>query len=298
MLIITGCVGERSILASPSFNSFQPQCFFKTIDYNYDFFTGFGSLQQQRIINLDDETNVVTGSDSVGDEIRIQTGIMRFKSVVHILSPDVWYRRVEHEDDRTSSRIKRAVDYQVPEVTARQDGETRIVKWGLASGPLVISKYNIYRTFTTLVSFDVTRLEPIATVAAGPNRQWRDDCRTSEASVRYAVTAVDVSTREHTEHVVPSPFLPLVGSFDNVGDIKYPMPDLVPCCVVCHDIAFDSDLQEFLLVYDCDGDGDGYGDDVFAVRLDSFGSNIGSARRVSATVTGSVSLILYTVYCT
>lgn len=195
---------------------------------------------------------------------------------------------LEDEEFDLATRSRRSAQYQVGGVSARQDGEARIVSWNHATGPQPVTRYNIYRTFTTAVPFDVTQLDPIATVSSSQPRQWRDTCRTEEASVRYAVTAVDVLGAEHTSSVVSSQLLPLVGSFVSSTPLKYPIVSIQQCCVVCHDMVFNPDRSEFLLAYDCDNDGDGNGDDVFVSRLDYSGDTIEAARSIKASVQGTV----------
>jgi hypothetical protein len=110
-------------------------------------------------------------------------------------------------------------------VFIHQDGESRIVSWKETSGPLPVTHYNIYRTFTTEIPFNVTLLKPVATISSNEPRPytWKDTCRTEQRSVRYAVTAVDIAGREHTSDVIISNLLPLVGSFVSNTPIKYPV---------------------------------------------------------------------------
>ena len=194
------------------------------------------------------------------------------------------------------TRFKRAADYEVPEVSVRQDGESRLVTWKEASGPLPVTKYNIYRTFTTAVSFDVTLLKPVTIISASRPRPftWRDACRTEAISVQYAITAVDASGREHTSDVAFSNLLPLVGSFVPASGIEFPVDTVRHgyCCVIHHCIVFNPDLFEFLLVYACDNDEDGKGDDVFMARLDYSGKTIGTAISIKVSVSGKGTITL------
>ena len=196
------------------------------------------------------------------------------------------YTAEEGADEIT--RVKRAAAYQVPTVSIRQDGESRIVSWKEASGPLPVTKYNIYRTFTTDIPFDVTLLKPIATISSSEPRpfKWKDTCRTEQVSVRYAVTAVDIAGTEHTSDVVVSNLLPLVGSFVSTTPIKYPVHTVGGCCAIHHSMVFNPDLSQFLLVYACDYDDDGNGDDVFMVFLDYAGNSISPARSIKVSVSG------------
>jgi hypothetical protein len=188
------------------------------------------------------------------------------------------------EAEESSPRAKRAAADQVPALFIRQDGESRIVSWKEASGPLPVTHYNIYRTFTIDIPFNVTLLKPVATISSNEPRPytWKDTCRTEQRSVRYAVTAVDIAGREHTSDVIISNLLPLVGSFVSNTPIKYPVHAVLDgrCCVLHHSMVFNPHLSQFLLAYDCDYDADGNGDDVFVVFLDYTGNVIKSARSI------------------
>ena len=59
------------------------------------------------------------------------------------------------------------------------------------------------------------------------------------------------------------------------------------CCVICHDVAFNSDLNEFLLAHDCDTDENGYGDEIYVVRLDAFGNRLESLKFTSSSQQGN-----------
>ena len=62
--------------------------------------------------------------------------------------------------------------------------------------------------------------------------------------------------------------------------IKYPVHTVGGCCVIHYAIVFNPDLSQFPLVYVCDYDDDGNGDDVFVVFLDYAGNNIQSATSI------------------
>ena len=195
---------------------------------------------------------------------------------------------VGDDTDIVTSRVKRSANYQVGGVSARQDGEARILTWLQATGPLSVAKYNIYRSFTPGIPFDVTKMDPIVTISSSQPTEWKDDCRTEEVSVRYSVTAVDVTGVEHTQNAVPSNILPLVGSFEPSTAIVDAVAGSGRCSVLRHDMVFNLDLSEFLLVYDCDNDGDGNEDDIFVVRLDYSGKIIQAAKSIKASVPGII----------
>jgi hypothetical protein len=231
------------------------------------------------------QSTAVEFVDSKGDDLITDVG-----EGTNVVADDgVDQLILAHEAEGKSDeipRVKRAVDYQVPSVYIYQNGESRIVLWKEASGPLPVTEYNIYRTFTTEVPFDVTRLDPIATIGSSEPRRWTDACRTDQVSVRYAVTAVDITGTEHTSNARISNLLPLVGSFVSKTPIKYPSHSIGGCCVLHHSIVFNPHLSEFLLAYDCDTNNDGNGDDVFMTILDYAGNVIQPAMSIKTTVPG------------
>ena len=170
-------------------------------------------------------TNVVAGYEGVDELIIRQEGEARCSVPDPSLALPL--NTAEEEAD-IATRVKRAAAYQVPRVSVRQDGGSRIVSWKEAPGLLPVTKYNIYRTFTTDIPFDVTILKPIATINSSEPRpfKWKDPCRTEAVSVRYAVTAVDIAGTEHTSGAGISNLLPLVGSFVSTTSIKYPVHSL------------------------------------------------------------------------
>ena len=97
--------------------------------------------------------------------------------------------------------------------------------------------------------------------------------------------------------------LPLVGSFTPATPIADITLATNTCCVVCHDVVFNPDLNELVAVYDCDSNSDGYGDEIFLARLSSTGSYLQPPRRLTANVTGiayfqNILLINYYAICT
>ena len=186
--------------------------------------------------------------------------------------------------------------YQVTGVSVRQEGKTRIITWNRATGPLPVIQYNIYRTFATGLPFDISKIDPIAILSSVKPHRWTDDCRTEGVSVQYTVTAVDIAGNEHSSNLLPSKVLPLMGSFAASSSIKYPVLAFNQCSVLHHDIIYNPHLYEFVLVYDCDYNGDGSGDDVFVARLDSSGNNIHQPMsiKISETISGTPHTLMHT----
>jgi hypothetical protein len=77
----------------------------------------------------------------------------------------------------------------------------------------------------------------------------------------------------------------LSGSFEPSTEIAY-IVTRDSCSVKHHDLVFNVDLSEYLLVYDCDNNGDGEEDDVFVARLDRHGRAIQAERSIKMSLPG------------
>lgn len=132
-------------------------------------------------------------------------------------------------------------------------------------------------------------------MVSGSTTEWQDNCTTHHSIVRYAVTAVDSNGREHTLGAMPTSPLTLFGSFEPIAPLQNIVSPFVQCCVLCSDVAFNPDSQQYLYVYDCDGNGDGLADSVHAVLLDS-GGRASNPVDLTATVTGMLLGIFNSVF--